>query len=412
MKNKFVNALLSLVIAFGIWMYVVSVVAPESERTYMDVPVRIHGSNILESRGLMLISDQDLTVDLELSGTRADLNELSSANITVIADLSGITGPGEHQVSYSVSYPGSISSTITILSPTTHTVTVQVVEWEQKTVPIEVEYVGKLPDSYEEDAANVALSKDMVTISGKKDVVDQITKAVVTVDLTGQTDNIDQMYTLSFRDQDNDAVRLEHVTADVERVTVVLKINMVKTLDIKLNINPGDLLEGEYSCDPNLKSITVSGPAEVVSAMDAFVLDLDLTDMQMSAQRTIPLIPPAGVSIVDDVSEIVVDATVSPKTVRQMDVPVSICELINIPEGMKIGSFSSTDRVILLHGRKARLDKVQLENIEMIVDLSNAELGENRITITVRIIGIDGIQVQAGTVLEIEMIPADTESEE
>ena len=174
MKNKFVTALLSLAIAFGIWMYVVSVVAPESERTYMDVPVRVQGSNILESRGLMLLSEKDLTVDLELSGTRTDLNKLSSSNITVIADLSGITSAGEHQVSYSVSYPGSISSAITILSPATQTVTVQVVEWSKKEIPVEVEYVGELDPNFMADTANVALSQETVTVSGKKDAVDQI----------------------------------------------------------------------------------------------------------------------------------------------------------------------------------------------------------------------------------------------
>ena len=407
MKNKFVNALLSLVIAFGIWMYVVSVVAPESERTYMDVPVRIHGSNILESRGLMLISDQDLTVDLELSGTRADLNELSSANITVIADLSGITGPGEHQVSYSVSYPGSISSAITIQSPTTQTVTVQVVEWEQKTVPIEVEYVGKLPEGFEVDSANVALSKDKVTISGKKDVVNQIKKAVVTVDLTGHTTNIDQVYTLSYQDATGEEVELEHVTADTEKVTAVLKINMVQTLPIELNINPGDLLEGEYSCVSNLKFITVSGPAELVQAMESFVVDVNLSGLLESDLLRVPLIPPAGLTILDDISEMEVEATVPKMATIKLQVSTSGCKCINVPEGYE-AIVSSINREIMLYGRENRLKLLTEENIQMTVDLSTP-LEDDVYKVEVVVIGVDGIQVLSSTAIPVDLIEVQEE---
>lgn len=408
MKNKVMTALLSLVIAFGIWLYVVSVVAPESERTYLDVPVRIHGSNILESRGLMLISDQDLTVDLELSGTRADLNELSSANITVIADLSGINGPGTHQVSYSVSYPGSISSAITILSPTTQTVTVQVVEWAQKTVPVEVEYVGKLPDGYEVDSANVALSKEIVTISGKKDVVDKIKKAVVTVDLTGQTSNIDQMYTLTFRDEDDDNVKLDHVTADVERLTVVLKINMVKTLEIKLNINPGDLLDTEYTCVPNLEYITVSGPAELVQAMENFVVDVNLSGLLESDLLRVPLIPPAGLTIHDGISEMEVYATVPKMATRKLQVPTSRCKCINVPEGYK-AIVSSINREILLYGRENRLELLTEENIQMTVDISQERGNDDAYKVEVVVIGVDGIQVHSSTTITVELIEVQEE---
>ena len=403
MKNKFVTALLSLVIAFGIWMYVVSVVAPESERTYMDVPVRVHGSNILESRGLMLISDQDLTVDFELSGTRADLNKLSSSNITVIADLSHISSAGEHQVTYSVSYPGSISSEVTILSPASQTVTVQVVEWAQKDVPVEVEYVGKLDESYVADSANVALSKDKVTISGKKDVVNQIKKAVGTGDLTGKTTNIDQVYTLSYRDEAGKEVKLNHVTADTDAVTVVLKINMIKSLPIKLNVNPGDLLEGEYSCVSNITHVTVSGPAELLQGLEEFPVDVNLTGLLMSDQIRVPLISPPGLTIVDGITEILVDAVVPKMDTATMTLSLERCVLVNVPEGMEVISKAIANTVVMLYGRQNRLEMLTEENFQMTVDLSEAQLGTAFYNIEVVVIGADDIQVRSSHTIEIEL---------
>ena len=102
MKNKIGTAILALVVSFGLWLYVITVVSPGSEQTYYNIPVVFSGSSLLESRGLMMVSDQNVKMDLTLSGNRTDLNKLSNANITILADLSGITAPGEYKIYYSV----------------------------------------------------------------------------------------------------------------------------------------------------------------------------------------------------------------------------------------------------------------------------------------------------------------------
>ena len=71
MKNKVLGVLLSLVIAFGLWLYVVTVVSPGSDETYYNIPVTLQNENILKERGLMLTSDYP-TVSLRLEGNRTD----------------------------------------------------------------------------------------------------------------------------------------------------------------------------------------------------------------------------------------------------------------------------------------------------------------------------------------------------
>ena len=57
MKSKLWMAILSLVVAFGLWLYVITVVSPESEENYYDIPVT-YQNDILEERGLMIISEK------------------------------------------------------------------------------------------------------------------------------------------------------------------------------------------------------------------------------------------------------------------------------------------------------------------------------------------------------------------
>ena len=74
MKNKVLSAALSLVIAFVLWFYVITVVSPGSEDWVYDIPVVFEGETVLtEDRGMMIASrSEDVLIDLKLSGNRVD----------------------------------------------------------------------------------------------------------------------------------------------------------------------------------------------------------------------------------------------------------------------------------------------------------------------------------------------------
>ena len=54
MKSKIVSALLSVFFAFGLWLYVITVVSPNSSETIGDIPVTMVGESALEERNLMI----------------------------------------------------------------------------------------------------------------------------------------------------------------------------------------------------------------------------------------------------------------------------------------------------------------------------------------------------------------------
>ena len=110
MKNKLISIGIAILIAFGLWMYVITEVSPNSEWTYYDVPVKLEGETVLKERQLIITGISDTSVDLTLSGNRSDLNQLNSANITLKADMTKIYDPGTHKIGYDTSYPGNVAS--------------------------------------------------------------------------------------------------------------------------------------------------------------------------------------------------------------------------------------------------------------------------------------------------------------
>ena len=144
MKNKVLGVLLSLIIAFGLWLYVVTVVSPGSDATYYNIPVTLQNENILKERGLMITSEYP-SVNLRLEGNRTDLSKLNSGNITVLANVAGILAPGTHFLDYSESYPGDIAgNSVAVLNKDPELIVLKVEKRITKPVPVVIQYEGVL----------------------------------------------------------------------------------------------------------------------------------------------------------------------------------------------------------------------------------------------------------------------------
>ena len=90
MKKKILMALLSLVLSFALWLYVITVVSPGSDDTFYDIPVIFTSETTLTERELIITDVLTEDVTLKLEGNRSDLVLLDRSNIEVIADLSRI----------------------------------------------------------------------------------------------------------------------------------------------------------------------------------------------------------------------------------------------------------------------------------------------------------------------------------
>ena len=94
--NKIMSLLLSVLIALCLWIYVVTVVTPEDSQWIYNIPVTFENEDgLFSDRNLTLTEGRNQTINLKFRGNRQDLQKLSSANVTVTANLSQIEGPGQ-----------------------------------------------------------------------------------------------------------------------------------------------------------------------------------------------------------------------------------------------------------------------------------------------------------------------------
>ena len=81
-RNKLGSFLLALVIALGLWLYVVNYINTTHEQTLYNVPVGLEGKSLLTERGFMILSEDDYRVNITVSGSRQDVSKKSTPAIS------------------------------------------------------------------------------------------------------------------------------------------------------------------------------------------------------------------------------------------------------------------------------------------------------------------------------------------
>ena len=415
MKRKFVYGLLSVLIAFGLWLYVVTVVNPEWEETFYNIPVALENEQILHDRGLMLVSDEDPKVTLRLSGNRADMIKLNSSNITIRADLSRIYSAGEQSINYSIVYPGDVpSNAFEIVSQTPQQITLQVVERKSKAVDVVLKLIGAEPGymALEED---VLLDYEKITISGPADVIDRIAVAEVTVDLTGQKATINQEFDYAFKDAEGNEITNKWVKATPQKINCTIKIQKVLDMTVAVDIlegagltakdyeiiyynqETGEIINTPIVISGSETQLAVAQSAGVFkdnklviapaidlaliagtqtdNGLEIVVSDLDIGELLTPYE----LINHSGINVVKVVVKI---PNTDAKIFQIKTFPITNIEQVNVPAGLKVNITTKTLNVTM-RGPEYQVKWIKEADITVQVDFSNAVVGEGKYTATV-----------------------------
>ncbi len=373
MKNKTTTLLLSVVIAFGMWLYVITVENPNQVNTYHNVKVVFEGESVLREQGLMITSDTDIRVRVDLKSNRTNLNNINSDNLLLKADLSDIDEPGEQQLSYTVSYPGNVSSSdVKVVNKQPGTITVQVSERKTKDIPVAVEFSGKLKEGFIMDPAEMVLDHDTITVEGPKEVVDQITQAYIAVDCSGVSETISENFRFVLRDEQGQPVDASLIKTSAEQVRVEAPIVGMKRIPLKVNVNDGGGATSETSLiTMDLETIAVSGSQIALDKIDELVVGtINLADIPNAIEKVFPITLPEGLTNRSGVTEVKVK--ISFPDLARKDFTISNIQTINLPEG-KQADLLTKQLTITVRGPKEDIQNLQPSDITVQIDLSEVE---------------------------------------
>ena len=371
MKNKkFGTILLSALVAFGLWLYVVTFVSTEHEETFHNVRVALEGETQLAERNLMLLSETDYEVTLVVKGNRQDVAKVNAENLQLVANLGAIYDPGTHNLTYSVSVPGDVpEGAVELQSKTPDRVTVVVARKTSKEVPVQVDYVGDVPAEYIKDTAAAELDYKYVTVEGPEEVVDQIDHATITVDCEGRTEPIYESFRYELRSADNEPVDAAWITTNVAEVRLYLPVAMVKTVPLALTVHAGGgATEDTTTLEFDPVEISVSGSESALESLDKIVIgSIDLTEIIEDTELEFEINLPAGLTNISNLTTARVKISFPKLSTREF--VITEFTHVNLPEGM-VAENLTKQLTVTVRGLKDQIRAMALADITVKLDLS------------------------------------------
>lgn len=399
MKTKIWQIALSVVISFAMWLYVVSVVTPEAEETFYDIPVS-YQNDVLEERGLMVVSDTP-TVTVRAKGNRSDLNELNANNITVLVDLASIQAPGTQMLTPKVIYPGNMA--VETLSQNPSVLQLKVENKIQKAVPVQLEFIGSVPEGFLADRDNPVMDTTVVEVSGPESSVAKIAKAAIQVDLTDREDSIVGAFSYVLCDEEGEPVDAEMVTTNVEEINLSVKVQRMKEVPLVVNlVDGGGATADTCEVELNRTSIWVSGNETRLRDLESLELGtINLADLKAETNTLVfDIVLPEGITNMTGETEVTVTVSFPQLGRKKLTIGKDKFVTTGVPEGAEVAWITEVVEVEL-RGPRDTIKKLTEKDITVSIDFTGEELGSiskvPKITLSSGFTNVGAVSVSAVT---------------
>ncbi len=408
MKSKAISLLLSIVIAFGLWLYVVTVVSPDSRVTIRNIPVELEGEKILHENGLMVIKNETPTIDLQLEGNRTDLIKLNKSNITVTVDVTKIDSEGVMNAAYSIRYPGDIpDNAITVHSQDPGMVRLVVEKRVVKNVDVVVKYTGKLPDGYAYKSDEEEVDIPLIPIVGPASVLDKVTQAVVTVDLTNQKTTIDKELPFVLCDKSGQEVVTDALDYEISAVRVTVPVIYSRTVPVveQFEVKAANGLSENNVEIQFPETITIFGPKHLLDGVENVkvvgTIDLaEFVDTDKPVTKVMKLNPlPTGVTAnVDSVTVTIGFSNITDSTFKlDLNKVQWNPQGWDKPKGYEV-SYYSKEIEVKVRGSKELLKTLSEDSF--VINVTTTSFHESTKSVDIRVELAEGVKVDELAIMD------------
>ena len=358
----------SLVFAIILWGMVMSQTNPPRVKMVYDVPVELTGLETLNGRGLSLATEAEelpATVDVRLEVPMDDLSRVSQENVSAALDLSRVMTTGQHELSVDLRTTyGSVTSA------TVSRVNVEIESLTTSIVPVQVSTTGALNENLR--MGKVVATPAQFQITGPETDVNRGVGAVVEVDLSTLTGDLNRSMVYTLVDENYEPVQSVNITSTIgNSVSVSVPVYPIKEVAIAYETSTTGLLkEGFYVEEITVapKTVRVAAPQAVLDEIDSIpVSTIDLEGVSESFTSTVPLKKSADI-VWTDVNEADVLVRVKEEEATKTFSGIQV-SYRNLAAGYQVEMYNATVDIEVTMA-KSKLEALSNEDIRIYVDLA------------------------------------------
>lgn len=370
-KYKLTNNLglkiLALVFSAFLWLIVVKVDNPVSSRTFTDIPVTIVNDDIITSSGEVYQVLGEQQVSVVVYANREVRQKLTANDIVATADIKEMdTSTGLVPITISIpEYSGQYESAEAV----PRNIQIQREKSGRKVLALTVETEGEERDGY--IVGKLTVHPENVTITGAESVLENIERAVASVNIDGISEDEERTAKLNLYDSNGNVVSQTQLANNLgeDGLTVSIEVLEKKTVPVKAEAI-GTPAEGyNYTgCTVEPELIQICGKSDIIEDIEEIVIPSTAISVEGASgpiEETVNVTSylPEDVRLVDENSgNIKITAMVEQEGTRTFNFLVSSISINNLADNLMVSYKPDAEIRLTFSGEQDKLDVLDISN--------------------------------------------------
>lgn len=377
--------IVSLMGTLILWLAVMSAVNPVVTTTIHNIKVEVENESAISELGKTYEILSGDTVSATVTARKSDIDQLTSNDIKVTADLSKLSIVNSMPLEAEIQ---SLPDASIKLSMNTMEISVEdIVDGE---FPIEINQTE--PPSTKYYISDIELSHDTLVISGAKSLVSKVGKVQVDIDASEITSNTTLNLRPMIYDKNGELMDIKKFNLSTEEVTASISLYNTKlvSLNIHTTIMSDQINYILKDVDYDKKQIYVAGPQDKLDEIDEINISLypDISIEDISKSQFIRSIEvkdylPDGLFVSSNDSKVTLTVDFKEFSIRTFTLNPNNIRIMNIKSGLT-GVIENKQYKINLISLDTDVSALEIEDIEPYVDATSLSAGKHTLNLKLK----------------------------
>lgn len=346
--------ILAFFIALFMWLIVVNIDDPVTDKTYTGIPVQVINEEVVTSANRTYqIVDDTQEVSVTVTAQRSVLNDVKAEDIVAIADMKEMSLGTQIPIEVKIEgykYDSAVSNP--------RNLQIQIDDEAKNNFPITPTTLGTVREGYV--IGELKANPEKVTIRGPKTVIDSINRVVAEVDVSGLSSDTEVEARLVLYDANNNVIDQSLLANNLgkEGLTVEVKLHQIKSVKVELDTAMVSAAEGYkisgISVEP--QEVRISGSKSALTKVTEITIPasaLTAINLTQRTERSIDISQylPEDVALVDENADnVVVTISVEKPGAKNYEVSTSSITVNNLDSRLELSYGTVVDLEIQIKG--------------------------------------------------------------
>jgi YbbR domain-containing protein len=374
LTKDFTIKLLSLVLAFLLWLYVMGEENPEIPYEINDVPVKLINSDTLEKKGLIVLDEKNYTVNVKVRGRRSDVLNIAAQNISAFADLSRVNSKGTNVIPVTVE---GLPRNVSLVSINPPEIKVEIDKIEKTQMPVAIKIIGNVMEGYAMQSA--VPTPGEVLVIGPESKVNLIKNVIAGVNVSYKKGDIKISVPVVAVDREGKEVK--GVTISPNLVEVYVSVNK----SIRVPVVPkifGKPMEGYMISLINVlpEYVYITGDEIVLNTIKSIsTKQIDISGKNEPVTESVPFDLPDGVKLVK--SDINAKVYVDIQKIATKEIAISNIDIRGAEEKNVV--IQNPELVVTVAGPESVVNGAKASDFNAYIDVTNLPTGVHSLAVKV-----------------------------